>query len=171
MKAIDSPISGILPAFVGPNSMKPMSGKTTGKRILLVEDERFTREALHHLLASDDHTVVEANNGAEAFTLFRTGQFDLVITDYEIPFVKGGELAAQIKRLAPRQPILMITAYPQLPGPGNPVDAVVNKPFAPAHFREVIADLLSRPGESFLNTAAAKSYIASAAFETEVITA
>ena len=151
--------------------MKPTTSISTGKRILLVEDERLTREALHLLLASDDYTVVEANNGAEALTLFRTGRFDLVITDFEIPFIKGGELAAQIKRLAPRQPILLVTAYPHPPGSDNPVDAVVNKPFAPDHLREVIADLLARPGESFLNTAAARNYIASAAFETEVITA
>jgi len=151
--------------------MKPTSSTTTGKRILLVEDERVTREALHQLLANDSYIIVEANNGAEAFTLFRTGRFDLVITDYEIPFIKGGELAAQIRRLAPRQPILMVTAFPHPPGSDNPVDAVINKPFAPAQFREVVAELLSRPGESFLNTPAARNYIASAAFETEVITA
>ena len=34
-------------------------------------------------LAIDAYTVVEANNGAEAFALFARGQFDLVMTDFE----------------------------------------------------------------------------------------
>ncbi len=116
---------------------------TSGKRVLLVEDERLVRESLRLLLLKDAHTVVEANNGAEGFSLFRTGQFDLVVTDYEMPFVKGNELAARIKHVAPRQPILMVTAYGHKRGADNPVDAVVNKPFDTAKLRELINELLA----------------------------
>jgi two-component system, cell cycle sensor histidine kinase and response regulator CckA len=120
-----------------------------GKRILLVEDERLVRESIGRLLAKDDHTVVEANNGAEAFSLFTSGQYDLVMTDFEIPFLKGNELASRIKRLAPAQPILMITAHGKRPGPDNPVDAVLNKPVSLDHLRKAMAGLLSEAEESF----------------------
>jgi CheY-like chemotaxis protein len=93
-------------------------------------------------LAIDAYTVVEANNGAEALGLFRNGRFDLVMVDFEMPFVKGDELAARIKRLAPRQPILMITGYGKRPGPDNPVDAVLNKPIKMDELRAAIAELL-----------------------------
>jgi len=119
------------------------------KRKLLVEDERFVRESIGRLLSRDEHTVVEANNGAEAFALFTRGQFDLVMTDFELPFMKGNELAARIKQLAPRQPILMITGHGKRPGPDNPVDAVLNKPVNLNQLRTAMAKLLSELGESF----------------------
>jgi two-component system phosphate regulon response regulator PhoB len=99
-----------------------------GKRLLLVEDDRAVREMLKTALSENAYTVVEANNGAEAFGLFRNGRFDLVMVDFEMPFLKGDELAARIKKLAPWQPILMITGHGKRPGPENPVDVVLNKP-------------------------------------------
>jgi len=123
--------------------------KILRKRILLVDDERFVRESIARLLSKDEHTVVEANNGAEAFSLFTRSQFDLVMTDFEIPFMKGNELAARIKQLAPCQPILMITGHEERPSPDNPVDAVLNKPFDLSQLRKAIAELLSEVGASF----------------------
>jgi DNA-binding response OmpR family regulator len=118
-----------------------------GKRILLVEDERVVREALRQLFTQDSHTVVEANNGAEAFSLFHRQKFDLVVTDFEMPFIKGDELATRIKQVAPNQPILMITAFSHRPSMDNPVDAVVHKPFDSGRLRAIMERLLSQPGE------------------------
>jgi CheY-like chemotaxis protein len=117
------------------------------KRILLVEDERIVREMVKLLLSQDGFTVVEANNGAEALGLFVQGQFDLVMTDFEMPFVKGNELALKIRQLAPRQPIVMMTGYRHAPGPGNPVDAIIDKPFDYDMLREVMAQALSKAEE------------------------
>jgi len=113
-----------------------------GRRILLVEDERMVREAVRLLLAEDDHTVVEANNGAEALGLFNGGRFDLVMTDCQMPFIKGDELAVRIKRLSPQQPILMITSHGYSRGRDNPVDPVLDKPFNLNELRSAIAKLL-----------------------------
>lgn len=122
-----------------------------GKRILLVDDELVVRESLRLLLLRDAHEVVEANNGAEAFTLFRKERFDLVLTDFEMPFVKGNELAVRIKHLAPQQPILMITAYGHRRAEDNPVDAVLTKPLDATQLREMMARLLHQPGEDRLS--------------------
>ena len=116
--------------------------------ILLVEDERVVRETLRLLFTRDSHTVVEANNGAEAFALFHREKFDLVVTDFEMPFIKGDELATRIRQVAPNQPILMITAFSHRPGLDNPVDVVVNKPFDSARLLEVLGRLLSQPDEN-----------------------
>ena len=115
-----------------------------GKRILLVDDEQGVRKSFRMILELDDHTVTEANNGAEALDLYTKGQFDLVATDFEMPVMKGNELAVRIKRLAPKQPILMITAYEkELGDPENPVDSILNKPFTLDNLRGAIAKLLS----------------------------
>ena len=115
-----------------------------GKRILLVDDEPSVRGSVRMLLELDDHTVTEAENGAGALDLFAKGQFDLVTTDLEMPVMKGNELAVRIKNLAPTQPILMVTAYEKELGDSeNPVDCILNKPFALDSLRGAIAKLLS----------------------------
>ena len=115
---------------------------------MLVEDERVVREALRQLFTQDSHIVIEANNGAEAFSLFHRQKFDLVVTDFEMPFVRGDELAARIRQVAPNQPILMITGFSHRPSIDNPVDAVVKKPFDSARLRAIMSKLLSQPGEN-----------------------
>ena len=115
-----------------------------GKRILLVDDEPSIRGCFRMMLEIDGHTVIEANNGAEALDLFARGQFDLVTTDFEMPVMKGNELAVRIKNLSPRQPILMITASERGFGDSeNPVDSILNKPFGLDHLRGAIVKLLS----------------------------
>jgi YesN/AraC family two-component response regulator len=93
-------------------------------------------------LCHDEHTVIEANNGAEALRLFAQDRFDVVLTDCFMPFLKGTELAASIKRLSPDQPILMITGYGIKSGPHNPVDAVLRKPFDLHGLRSALAEVL-----------------------------
>jgi CheY-like chemotaxis protein len=119
-----------------------------GKRILLVEDQLGVRDTLRLLLSQDEHTVIEANNGAEAFSLFVHGNFDVVMTDFEMPFVKGNELAQRIKRVAPDQPILMITAHGHRPCRDNPVNGVLHKPFDLKTLRSALAKVLPKTAEA-----------------------
>jgi CheY-like chemotaxis protein len=112
-------------------------------RILVVEDELNMREMIRLALSSDSHEVVEANNGAEAITMFVQSHFDLVMTDDKMPFITGSELAARIRQLAPSKPILMITGHYDKSRRRNTVDAVVQKPFSPEKLRSAVADLLS----------------------------
>jgi CheY-like chemotaxis protein len=114
----------------------------TGKRILLVEDERVMRESIKGLLAQDEHIVVEANNGAEAYALFTKSRYDLVMTDFLMPFVNGDELAFRIRQLAPQQPILMMTGHDFKYRPGSPVNAVLQKPFDHEILQKELAKLL-----------------------------
>jgi CheY-like chemotaxis protein len=131
------------------NIQSPLEEDTiVGKRILLVDDERIVRELIRRLLSKDAHTVVEANNGVEALSLFTRGQFDLVMTHFEIPFMQGSELAARIKQLAPGQPILMITGHGKRRGLDNPVDMVLHKPVDLDQLRTAMARLLSEVGTS-----------------------
>jgi CheY-like chemotaxis protein len=118
-----------------------------GKNILVVEDQQVELEMIGMLLSQDEHTVVKANNGAEAFTIYRQGRFDLVITDYRLPFVNGDELACKIKQVVPEQSILMISGYPQTIGPDNPVDAFLRKPFGASRLRTVVDQLLPKANE------------------------
>lgn len=116
------------------------------KRILIVDDEPAVREALKLLLCFDGHIVTEAENGKKACLLYAPGDYDLVITDFAMPEMKGDELARTIKCLVPTQPILMLTAFlEQARGVENPVDAVLGKPFTMEDLRRAIRNLLGTP--------------------------
>lgn len=123
------------------------------KRILVVDDEPFVCDAVKMMLAFDGHDVVTTNDAREALSVFEKDRFDLVITDYAMPGMKGDELAAAIKARSPSQPVVMITAYAEMlqsSGKKMPaVDYLVSKPFLLEHLREAISTVLpqenSRP--------------------------
>ena len=113
------------------------------RRILVVDDEPLVCDAVRMMLDFDGHLVRTAGNGKEALAILDKDQFDLVITDFEMPAMKGDELAAAIKARSPKQPVVMITAYAEmLQASGNPltgVDLVISKPFLLENLREAIA--------------------------------
>jgi CheY-like chemotaxis protein len=118
--------------------------RIVGRRILVVEDDSSAREAITLLLRIDRHVVTEATNGRAALDLVSRQPFDLVILDFAMPGMLGGEVALHIKRIAPALPILMLTAYlEKLNDSDKPVDAVLGKPFAVDELRSAIAKLLS----------------------------
>lgn len=116
------------------------------KRVLVVDDEPFVCDAVKMMLAFDGHDVVTTNDAKEALGIFEKEKFDLVITDYAMPGMKGDELAAAIKAKAPQQPIVMITAYAEmLQSSGKKltgVDFLISKPFLLEHLREAISTVL-----------------------------
>jgi CheY-like chemotaxis protein len=120
------------------------SEERVGRRILLVDDEPSVRETVEFLLRLDGHAVTQATNGRQALEMFECQRYDLVITDYSMPEMRGDTLAVKIKEKAPTQPILMITAYPQkLGGVENPVNALLSKPFSISELRSEIKRLLT----------------------------
>ncbi|HWI57894.1 MAG TPA: response regulator [Bacillota bacterium] len=125
--------------------------RTHGKSVLVVDDELSVLQALKLVLTMDHYTVTPASNGAEALALYAANQFDLVITDFNMPLMKGDELASRIKGMAPSQPILMITGYGNdLDSSYNPVDAILTKPFRVDELREAIASLLAPESQTAL---------------------
>lgn len=112
------------------------------KKILVVDDEPFVCDTVKLLLAYEGHQVETATGGEEALRKFQNGQFDVVITDYSMPGMKGDELGSKIKALVPNQPVVLITAYAEmLRGAEQPVagiDYLVSKPFLLEHLRQAI---------------------------------
>lgn len=112
------------------------------RRILVVDDEPFVCDAVKMMLAFDGHQVDTASSGKEALELFDKGKYDLVITDYAMPVMKGDELALALKTRTPGQPVVMITAYAEMLKASNHplggVDAIISKPFLLENLREAI---------------------------------
>jgi CheY-like chemotaxis protein len=109
---------------------------------LVVDDEPFVCDAVKMMLMFDGHVVDSANSAKDALEMFARGRYDLVITDYAMPSMKGDELAAAMKARVPGQPVVMVTAYAEMlkaSGQEMPgVDFVISKPFLLEHLREAI---------------------------------
>ena len=108
-------------------------------------------DAVKMMLNFDGHVVDTASNAKEALAIFDKSKFDLVITDFAMPEMKGDELAAAIKAKSPGQPVVMITAYAEMlqaSGKNMPgVDLVISKPFLLENLRDAIAKV-TRPEKS-----------------------
>ena len=120
-----------------------------GRRILVVDDESFVCDSISKILTSEGHQVVMAFSAEEAMTAFHDGEFDIVITDYEMPVMKGDKLAAAMKALKPAQRIILITAYAEsLRLKGNfplGVDLGMPKPVGLQEMREAVQHLAAAP--------------------------
>ena len=112
------------------------------RRILVVDDEPFVSDAVKMMLTFDGHKVDTASSGQQALALFEKGNYDLVITDYAMPIMKGDELAMAIKARTPGQPVVLITAYAEMlkasHHPLTGVDFVISKPFLLENLRDAI---------------------------------
>jgi CheY-like chemotaxis protein len=79
--------------------------------ILLVEDNKVSREACAKLLRLHGYEVMEAANASEGLDILGRFSFDLVITDFVMPNISGFQLIAQIRQQWPRTPILLMSGY------------------------------------------------------------
>jgi two-component system NtrC family sensor kinase len=81
-------------------------------RILVVDDDASVRLATRRMLQELGHQVVEATGAAETLALLaHDRRFDVLVIDFAMPVMNGGELAAEVTRLWPGAPILFVTGY------------------------------------------------------------
>jgi signal transduction histidine kinase/ActR/RegA family two-component response regulator len=123
--------------------------------ILVIDDDPLLLKSLEDALASDGHAVAAANGGQAGVDRFRAGlsgnrTFDLVITDFGMPYMDGGKVAAAIKALSPSTPVILLTGWGQrmIAERDIPphVDRVLGKPPRLAHLREAFAAIAAGRG-------------------------
>jgi two-component system, NtrC family, response regulator AtoC len=79
--------------------------------VLIVDDEKNTREGLQQALG-DDYDVSVAGNADEAFNLMESTDFDVVLTDLRMPGGKSGlKVIDKALTLSNRPAVIMMTAY------------------------------------------------------------
>ena len=107
-----------------------------------MDDDDLVCQTVTMLLQYDGHSVDTAASGAEALAVFEPGKFDLVFTDFFMPAMDGEKLAAEIKSRSPRQPVVMLTGYPEKFETGGgqllDIDFLIGKPFEIETLREAI---------------------------------
>ncbi len=87
-------------------------GAAEKQSILVVEDSITSRSLLKNILESAGYRVTTAVDGADGYTTLKTGTFDLVVSDVEMPRMDGFDLTAKVradKQLA-QLPVVLVTA-------------------------------------------------------------
>ena len=104
-------------------------------KILIAEDDLVSRRILTSRLEKWGHQVITAQNGQEAWDLFREKEFSIVITDWMMPEIDGVELVRRIRSSQPSGYVytILITAKQQkkdlLEAMGAGADDFITKPF------------------------------------------
>ncbi len=96
LRSIEKLVSEHLLAEVQPNGLESPAGKQ--KRILMVDDSLTVRELVRKFLVSHGYLADVAVDGMDGWHAVRTGHYDLVITDVDMPRLDGIELAALVKK-------------------------------------------------------------------------
>ena len=118
--------------------------------ILVVDDDPMLVRSLQDILQEDGHKVTTTSGGQQGIDAVaaatRRGQrFDVVITDLGMPHVDGRRVAAAVKALAPRTPVILLTGWGQRLLASNDapehVDRVLSKPPRLQDLRAAFADL------------------------------
>ena len=80
-------------------------------RALVIDDEEFFRGYVEELLQESGYEVMTAKNGIEGVRMFRTYEFDLVITDIIMPGKEGLQTIREIREENPDTPIIAVSGY------------------------------------------------------------
>jgi two-component system, cell cycle response regulator CpdR len=118
-------------------------------RVLIADDEDSMRTLVARAVAMDGHSVVTAEDGAEALEILNNepGTFDLLLTDIQMPVMDGIALALTVARDFPDLTILLMTGFAdqreRASGLNAIVHDVVTKPFSVADIRTAVADALA----------------------------
>lgn len=81
------------------------------RRILVVDDQESMRSLLKDMLEVIGYEVTLAEGGEEALRLMEYSQFDLVLTDLNMPGMDGTALLRAIKSVRADLPVVIITGY------------------------------------------------------------
>jgi len=130
------------------NSPEP-PGNHAMRSILVADDDEDIRNLLKATLGRDGYQVSCTKDGEEAWSQLNLSSVDLLITDHDMPLLKGLDLLRRLRRHSLRIPVILISGYM----PWNEVDLdtltpgfALSKPFSISVLRARVKDLLDRCG-------------------------
>jgi CheY-like chemotaxis protein len=93
--------------------MPPKKSSRPGiqSNILLVDDNANGLKARKMVLEELGFAIVTATNGRDALAQFTPQAFDLVVTDYKMPYLDGIELIAALRKREPELRIVLISGF------------------------------------------------------------
>ena len=80
-------------------------------RVLIIEDETVTAEAVKEALALDDISADIASDGESGLQKFVANNYDLILLDLKMPGLSGDEVLSEIRKRDPFVDVIIYTNY------------------------------------------------------------
>lgn len=117
--------------------------------LLVVDDNAGIRRLLCELLTQEGYIVETAENGIECLLKAQENEPDLVILDARMPGKSGLETVAELNKIHPDCPIIMMTAYTEMPLVNEALEEgsvkyYLAKPFNLDKVREVVKEIVKK---------------------------
>ena len=132
-----------------PSAIAEQPVEAQKQSILVVEDSITSRSLLKNILESAGYLVTTAVDGADAYTTLKTGAFDLVVSDVEMPRMDGFDLTAKVRadKQLSELPIVLVTALESREHRERGIDVganayIVKSSFDQSNLLEVIGRLI-----------------------------
>ena len=122
-----------------------MISSTTSETVLVVDDHESLCELMEVILCRYGYRVLTATSGDDALQLARKiAKIDLLVTDLEMPGMRGGELALRFAVLHPTSPVVFVSSTVAPTAGGS--SEFITKPFSVAELRDAVRRALrARP--------------------------
>lgn len=111
--------------------------------LLCIDDNPAELRLRARVLFNAGYAVLTATNGAAGLHLFTHNHIDLVISDHVLQDVPGAHLIAEMKRIKPGVPFLMLSGLQDCPQGAEEADVFITKGMSPPEFIEAIGKLLN----------------------------
>jgi two-component system, chemotaxis family, chemotaxis protein CheY len=121
-----------------------------GLRILVVDDSKVMRGIIRKMLGTRGATALEATDGKDALRVLQTEAVDCIISDWNMPRMKGIDLLRRVRGDADlaRTPFIMVTAEAlstnKAEADAARVSSYLIKPFTVEGLWQVLEDTLAR---------------------------
>lgn len=113
---------------------------THSLRILVIDDDAIMTELLSAVLGVQGHEVLTASSGEDALALLPAHTFDVVLTDLQLPGLRGHALATALRSALPSKTRLLgMSGSPPSAHERSAFDAFLLKPFSAEQFTEAAA--------------------------------
>ena len=90
-------------------------------KLLIIDDDLSILKSMEQALRPAGYECVLCQDSHEALSRYKSEQFDVVITDYQMPGINGIEILGEIRKCDPDAYVIIITGYADL---HNAIDAV-----------------------------------------------
>ena len=114
-------------------------------RVLIVDDEEMLRKAFQRALRIHGFVVTTAEDGQDALAKLAGAEFDIVVSDFEMPYLNGDMLCREVKKTY-GLPFILLSGNPSVLGRGPEVGADVArmKPISNADLVSEINGLIGK---------------------------
>ena len=114
------------------------------EKILVVDDNNVLLTVVSKMLSLLGYEVSSADSGENGLNVFQKSNFDIVLSDYDMPGMDGVAFACSVKQCSPRTPVVIMTGSGResvFSRKSTAVDEVISKPFTLAEIGRTIRNV------------------------------